>query len=173
VTKLEKFFSGLIILIGSLSMVGSLTSFDPIKGIGFMTTASPLPLVFSKFRGVENFSSDYFMDVRFRDGTSSAMKLTSEIYERAAGPYNRRNPYGAVLAYGPMLTKPNEIILRDKVMQYSACGSGSFMREIGITKPIEHITVTVKSKTTAKPVWNFEVNCPGSEVAKGVPHETL
>lgn len=168
-SKIEKFFSVLIILIGSLSMIGTLTSMDPIKGIGFMTTASPLPLVFSKFRGVENFSSDYYMDVRFKDGETISMKLTPEIYERAGGPYNRRNPYGAVLAYGPMLTKPNEIILRDKVMQYSACGQGTFMREIGISKPIEHINVTVKSKTVARPVWNFEVNC----INQGVANETL
>lgn len=168
-SKLEKFFSLLVILIGSLSMIGTLTSMDPIKGIGFMTTASPLPLVFSKFRGVENFSSDYYMDVRFKDGETVSMKLTPEIYERAGGPYNRRNPYGAVLAYGPMLTKPNEIILRDKVMQYSACGQGTFMREIGIEKPIEHINVTVKSKTIAKPVWNFEVHC----MNQGVANETL
>lgn len=168
-SKTEKFFSVLIILIGSLSMIGTLTSMDPIKGIGFMTTASPLPLVFSKFRGVENFSSDYYMDVRFKDGETISMKLTPEIYERAGGPYNRRNPYGAVLAYGPMLTKPNEIILRDKVMQYSACGQGTFMREIGISKPIEHINVTVKSKTVARPVWNFEVNC----INQGVANETL
>lgn len=168
-SKTEKFFSVLIILIGSLSMIGTLTSMDPIKGIGFMTTASPLPLVFSKFRGVENSSSDYYMDVRFKDGETISMKLTPEIYERAGGPYNRRNPYGAVLAYGPMLTKPNEIILRDKVMQYSACGQGTFMREIGISKPIEHINVTVKSKTVARPVWNFEVNC----INQGVANETL
>ena len=171
-TKLEKLFSGLVILIGSLSMIGTITMMDPVKGIGFMTTASPLPLVFSKFRGVENFSSDYYMDVRFKDGETTSFKVTPEIYERAKGPYNRRNPYGAVLAYGPMLNKPNELILRDKVMQYSACGQGTFMREIGISKPIEHINVTVKSKTVAKPVWNFEVNC-NTAIAEGVPNETL
>jgi hypothetical protein len=153
-------------------MIGTITMLDPVKGIGFMTTASPLPLVFSKFRGVENFSSDYYMDVRFKDGETTSFKVTPEIYERAKGPYNRRNPYGAVLAYGPMLNKPNELILRDKVMQYSACGQGTFMREIGISKPIEHINVTVKSKTVAKPVWNFEVNCT-TAIAEGVPNETL
>jgi len=172
-TRKEKFFSGLIILIGSLSMLGTIMNADAIKGIGFMSTASPLPLVFSKFRGVENFSSDYYMDVRFKDGEIKSFKITPEIYERATGPYNRRNPYGAVLAYGPMLTKPNEIILRDKVMQYSACGKGSFMREIGVSKPIEHIIVTVKSKTVAKPVWNFEVNCSSVDIAQGVTNETL
>lgn len=164
-SRLEKFFSSLIILIGSLSMLGTITMLDPVKGIGFMSTASPLPLVFSKFRGVENFSSDYFMDIRFKNGETTSFKITPEMYERTAGPYNRRNPYGAVLAYGPMLTKPNELILRDSVMQYSACGRGNFMREIGVDKPIEHINVTVKSKTVTKPVWNFEVNCANTEVA--------
>lgn len=171
-TKLEKFFSGLVLLIGSLSMLGTVTKLDPVKGIGFMTTASPLPLVFSKFRDVENFSSDYYMDIKFKNGEQTSFKVTPEMYERAQGPYNRRNPYGAVLAYGPMLTKPNELILRDKVMQYSACGQGSFMREIGIDQPIEHINVTVKSKTVAKPVWNFEVNC-NETIAKGAPNEAL
>ena len=165
----EKVFSILVILIGSLSMLGTVTGLTPVKGIGFMTTASPLPLVFSKFRGVENFSSDYYMDIRYRSGETESMKITAEMYERSGGPYNRRNPYGAVLAYGPMLTSPNEIILRDKVMQYSACGKGSFMRELGLSKPIEHIKVTVKSKTSEKPVWNFEVDC----LAAGETNEAL
>jgi hypothetical protein len=173
VTKLEKFFSAVVIMIGSLSMLGTATSLDPVKGIGFMTTASPLPLVFSKFRGIENFSSDYYMDVKLKDGEIISIKITPEIYDRASGPYNRRNPYGAVLAYGPMLTAPHEMILRDRVMQYSACGKGSFMREIGITKPIEHINVTVKSKTVARPVWNFEVNCSSVDIAQGASNETL
>lgn len=167
--KTEKFFSGLVILIGSLSMLGSVLSVDAVKGIGIMTTASPMPLVFSKFKGVENFSSDFFMDIRFKDGETTSFMITPEMYSRSTGPYNRRNPYGAVLAYGPMLTKPNEMNLRDQVMEYSACGKGTFMREIGIEKPIEHINVTVKSKTIAKPVWNFQVNCAD----EGVQSETL
>lgn len=164
--KIDKVAAALVVAIGSLSMLGSVTGVDAVKGMGFMTTASPLPLVFSKFRGVENFSSEYYMDVRYRTGETESLMITDEMYERSGGPYNRRNPYGAVLAYGPMLTKPNEIVLRDKVMEYSACGQGSFMKEIGITKPIEHIRVTVKSKTKAKPVWNFEVNCVAEGAVK-------
>ena len=159
----EKILSSLVILIGFLSMLGTLTSVEAIRGLGFMSTASPLPLVFSKFRGVENFSSDYFMDVTFDDGETTSFQITDEMYERTTGPYNRRNPYGAVLAYGPMLNKPNEMALRDSVMKYSACGHGTFMKELGLSKKIKHIKVTLKSKTLARPEWQFEVVCPAGE----------
>ena len=44
------------------------------------------------------------------------------------GPYNRRNAYGAALAYGPVL--PQE--LRDPVMRYAMCGNAPLLSELGI-----------------------------------------
>lgn len=157
--RIESIATMLLLALGCLSMLGAILQSDAIKGIGIMSGASPLPLVFSKFKGVENFSSDYYMEVLYQDGTAEKFKVTADIYDRANGPYNRRNPYGAVLAYGPMLTKPHELILRDEIMQYASCGEGSFMREIGLLKPISSINVLVKSKTIAKPEWQFSVNC--------------
>jgi hypothetical protein len=44
------------------------------------------------------------------------------------GPYNRRNVYGAALAYGPVLPES----LRDPVMRYALCGEAPLLRELGI-----------------------------------------
>lgn len=159
-TVRAKLIPALLVGLGFLSMFGTAMGLEPVRRVGLLTVASPLPLVFSKFRGVENFSSDYFMDVTFTDGETASFQITDALYARTEGPYNRRNPYGAVLAYGPMLDKPDEVALRDAVMRYASCGRGTFMRELGITKPIQHIRVTLRSKTRAKPRWEFAVACP-------------
>lgn len=56
------------------------------------------------------------------------MRLTPEINGRLRGPYQRRNVYGAALAYGPIL--PPE--LRDPVMRRALCGERPLLRELGI-----------------------------------------
>jgi hypothetical protein len=150
----------LLVGVGLLSMTGTALGLEPLRRLGLLTVASPLPLVFSKFRGVENFSSDYFMDLVFVDGDVASLPITAAAYARTTGPYNRRNPYGAVLAYGPMLDKPAEVALRDAVMRYAACGRGTFLRELGVTKEVRRVDVTLRSKTRAKPQWRFAVTCP-------------
>ncbi len=158
--RLERLPAALLVLVGCLSMLGAATGLEPLRKLGLWTVASPLPLVFSKFRGIENFSSDYFLEVEFADGELVGVPVTPALYARAGGPYNRRNPYGAVLAYGPMLDKPNEVALRDAVMAYAGCGQATFLRELGVTKPARRVRVLLQSKTTARPRWEFAVRCP-------------
>jgi hypothetical protein len=74
-------------------------------------------------------STRFFLEWTDRStGTAHSQELTPEIYSRMRGPYNRRNVYGAVLAYGPVL--PAE--LRDPVARYALCGEAPLLRELGI-----------------------------------------
>jgi hypothetical protein len=99
-----------------------------LKGVGAATAASPAPRVFSAVRGLETYSTRFFVDWTDRHGTRHSLRVTPEVSARLQGPYNRRNVYGAALAYGPVLPAD----LRDPVMRYALCGDAPLLRELGI-----------------------------------------
>ena len=103
-----------------------------MRGIGAATMASPAPKVFSSVHtpegSLETYSTRFFLFWTDREGRKQELELTPEVYHRLKGPYNRRNVYGAVLAYGPVLPAD----LRDPVMAYALCGERPLLRELGI-----------------------------------------
>lgn len=122
-----------LLVVGLLQMTGDLLEKHvawgrALKGFGAATTASPAPKVFSAVRGLETYSTRFFVFWQDAAGQSHELELTPEVYSRLQGPYNRRNVYGAALAYGPVL--PAE--LRDPVMRYALCGDAPVLRELGI-----------------------------------------
>jgi hypothetical protein len=124
-----------LLVLGLLQMTGDLLQSyvnepvgSAVKGIGAATTASPAPKVFSAVRGLETYSTRFFIEWKDKEGMEHSLELTPETYSRLRGPYNRRNVYGAALAYGPVL--PAE--LRDPVMKYAMCGDAPILRELGI-----------------------------------------
>jgi hypothetical protein len=124
-----------LVVLGLAQMVGDLTQQylsesigRPLKGVAAATAASPAPKVFSSVRGLETYSTRFFIEWTDRGGGEHSLPLTPDVYARLRGPYNRRNVYGAVLAYGPVL--PPE--LRDPVMRYALCGDAPLLRELGL-----------------------------------------
>ena len=84
-------------------------------------------------KGLETYSTRYFVESHDRAGKSFSFELTPEVYARLEGPYNRRNVFGAVLAYGPvLLTDPNGKPMFDAVASYALCGDAPLLRELGI-----------------------------------------
>lgn len=118
------FTAVMLVSIGVMQMAGDVSEFLPLKGIAAATNASPAPKVFSAVRGLETYSTRFF--VEWSDG--SRFELTPEVYSKIEGPYNRRNVYGAALAYAPVLPPA----LRDPVMRYALCGDARLVREIGL-----------------------------------------
>jgi len=112
-----------LVALGVAQMIGDLTHVLPLKAIAAATLASPAPKVFSAVQGLETYSTRFFLEVGAR-----RVELTPEVYSRIRGPYNRRNVYGAALAYAPVL--PRE--LRDPVMRHALCGDAPLLRELGI-----------------------------------------
>jgi hypothetical protein len=124
-----------LLVLGLLQMTGDLVERfvnEPVgrglKGLGAASTASPAPKVFSSVRGLETYSTRFYMEWTDQDGAAVSLLLTPELYHRMGGPYNRRNVYGAALAYGPVLPAN----LRDPVLRYSLCGDAPLLRELGI-----------------------------------------
>src|SRR5919106_1088490 len=97
----ERIAAGFLLAIGSLSMLGNAVGSDALKGIGAMICASPAPKVFSAVKGLETYSTKFRIEWIDHEGGPRSVLLTPELYARLSGPYNRRNVYGAVLAFGP------------------------------------------------------------------------
>ena len=122
-----------LLVLGLLQMAGDLAGVPALKGIGAASGASPAPKVFSAVRGLETYSTHFFMEWTDGAGEPQRAELTAELYSNVRGPYNRRNVYGAALAYGPVLsiderTRP----LYEAVISYALCGDAPLLRELGL-----------------------------------------
>ena len=142
-----------LVLLGAAQMLGDLLGFLPLKAIA-ATGASPAPKVFSAVQGLETYSTRFFLDLGDR-----RVEVTPELYSRIRGPYNRRNVFGAALAYGPVL--PPE--LREPVMRYALCGDAPLLRELGLRRagvPLPAVELEPLPGTSlGKMQTRFEVSC--------------
>ena len=119
--------------VGLLQMAGDVLGVPALKGLGMATAASPAPRVFTSMRGMEPFSTRFFLEWRTRDGAAHTLELTPEVYARLGGAYNRRNAYGAALAAGPVLaTDPRTDQMLRSVLSYALCGGAALLQELGI-----------------------------------------
>jgi hypothetical protein len=128
-----KKFATLLLIVGLMQMVGDVLHLPWLKGVGAATAISPAPKVFCAVRGLETYTTHFYVEWMDKDGTPRSLPLTSEVYSRLVGPYNRRNVYGAALAYGPVLatdarTKP----MHEAVMKYALCDKSRLLQELGV-----------------------------------------
>jgi hypothetical protein len=122
-----------LLALGLLQMGGDLLRVPVLQGIGAATVASPAPKVFSSVQGLETFSSEFYVEWTDRAGFAHSLMLTPEVYAHIKGPYNRRNIFGATLAYAPILQKdPRTREMFESVVRYALCGKAPLIREIGI-----------------------------------------
>jgi hypothetical protein len=115
-------------VLGLAQIVGDLANVDALRGLAAATSASPAPKVFSAVRGFETYSTRFFIEWTDARGVPRSVPVTSEVAARFRGPYNRRNVYGAVLAYGPVMPSA----LRTPVMAYALCAPGELLAELGV-----------------------------------------
>jgi hypothetical protein len=122
-----------LLVVGLLQMTGDLLRLPALKGIGAATGASPAPKVFTATRGMEAYSTRFYLAWTDSLGVARELQLTPEIYQRLAGPYNRRNIYGAVLAGGPVMATDERLSgMYRSASKYALCGQAPLLRELGI-----------------------------------------
>lgn len=123
-----------LLAIGFLQMAGEALHLPAVRGVGAATGASPAPRVFSSVRGLETYSTRFTLEWQDAQGLDHALPLSPDVYSRLRGPYNRRNVYGAVLAYGPILsTDPRTRPLFLAVAAHSLCGDAPLLGELGVS----------------------------------------
>ena len=122
-----------LLVLGLLQMAGDVLHWPSLKGIAAATGASPAPKVFSSVQGLETFSSRFFIEWTDGTGNFHSVEITPELYARVRGPYNRRNVYGALLAYGPVLqTDERTRAMFNSVARYGLCHGAPLLRDLGI-----------------------------------------
>ena len=143
--------------IGCMQMLGYVSGSRVLRGIGAATVIAPLPKVFSDVDGLETFASEF--TIRYRDarGTMTETRMTPELYGRLAGPYNRRNVYGAALSYAPRLPRS----LWEPVFCRGLGPQGRLRSELGLAPDAREISVTIRTMTRGRTddAWTLESAC--------------
>jgi hypothetical protein len=126
----------LLAFLGSVRMAADLAGLAPVAALAAASGAAPAPKVFSSVAGLETFSSRFFLEWEDAAGEAHSVEVTAERAARLAGPYNRRNVYGAALAYGPVLASdPRTRPLLSAVLRGSLCGDAPLLAELGVETP--------------------------------------
>lgn len=135
----------LLLILGCFSMVGDLLGIPLLIGLGAASGISPAPRVFGSVRGLETFSTDFELRWTEADGVARRERLTPEVYGRLGGPYNRRNVYGAALAYGPILSMPDHPAhsLYASLLPRALRGPDSALRELGFPTAVGAVDLRV------------------------------
>jgi hypothetical protein len=121
------------VALGLARIAGALSGWGALEGIAAATGASPAPKVFSAVRGLETYSTRFFLEWTDEAGGARSLRLTPEVNARLRGPYNRRNVYGAVLAYGPLLVADaRSRPMFDAVARHALCDDAPLLRELGL-----------------------------------------
>lgn len=122
-----------LVILGLAQMAGDVLGIPALQAVAAATTASPAPKVFSAIRGLESYSTRFSIEWRDASGSEHTLELTPEVYASIRGPYNRRNAYGAILAYGPIFaSSPETRALFESVARYALCGGAPLLVELGI-----------------------------------------
>jgi len=146
-------------------MTGDLLRIPALKAVGAAMGASPAPKVFSTVDGLETFSTRFFIDWTDVEGKKHSLELTPQVYSKIKGPYNRRNVYGAVFAYAPILAsnKRTAAMFRS-VTDYAFCDKTVLLKELDIDPAkADQISIRLVPKAGTNPnknlPLNFEISC--------------
>lgn len=140
-----------ILTLGSTAMLGHFFNNDSLKNIGLATGAAPYTKVFCQAkcretqRNYETFAADFTLTYKTPDseGRGENLKITPELYQKIKGPYNRRNVYGAVIAYGPALPEA----MRLATFKYALIDPGTVAKELGIPSDATDFQIIISSNT--------------------------
>lgn len=159
-----------VLLLGGLAVlapIANLLDIAPLKGLAAATGASPAMKVFTSHDGYETFSPRFHLDWTSA-GERRSLTLTPDVYAGVRGPYNRRNAYGAALAYSPVLTsRANTRDMHASVVRYALCDPAPLVDELvlGDADSIEDLRVTIEPRRPLDPKWqlSYEVKCDRSK----------
>ena len=140
--------------IGLLQIIGFATGQKWLKGIGQITVASPLPIVFTEQKGCETFALDFSIEYEDETGSRGLVPVTPQVYANFDEPYNYRNVLGAAISYGAIL--PEEIW--KAVLTYAFIEPGEVGRAFNLETPLRKVTVQLDSRTKGKKnIWRLPV----------------
>jgi hypothetical protein len=100
---------------------------------------------------MEPFSSLYRIRFVRADGGEHVVDVTPQAYARLEGPYNFRNVFGAVFAFGPKLETPQEVAMWESVMRWAFFEPGWVAKALGERAPLRRVEVIQESRARGIP----------------------
>ena len=151
-------FSGFALEALGVSSIGK-----SLRGIGLVSAASPLPLVFSAHDGLETFAQTYAVTLHWTDDSthrSQRIHIDAPLYGKVAGSYNRRNIYGAAFSHGPVIARKSGTELINAVLSHGLCQPGPLLKEFGLEENLTSFEVESRPNNQRQDVWTHTVRCP-------------
>jgi hypothetical protein len=149
-----------VFVVGGLQLLGFLLQSKAIRGLGQVSAASPLPLVFTAHDGLETFAQHYAVELYYSTkDTPTRVDVDPRLYSKLSGSYNRRNVYGAIFAHGPILAKGKGRALIDSVARHGFCNQGPLLSTFGLAHHPIRVVLESKPNNPSQRVWRHEVQC--------------
>lgn len=150
-------------VIGVVQVMAYYLGSPQIRALSMATVASPLPLVFSAYNGHETFSGSFRYSAQDVHGVWHKGTVGPALYSRVNGAYNYRNTFGVMLSHGPFFTKPDQLELRRRVLEYGFCSPGYITASSGLSgnAPLRALNVTVTANAAGEEgqEWTVPVEC--------------
>ncbi|MEP2776928.1 MAG: hypothetical protein ABJQ29_12095 [Luteolibacter sp.] len=141
-----------LLIIGLSQMAGYILKLPALRGIGLASGVAPFTKVFSETDGYEAFAATFTIQATDGEGNIWSRELDAEWYSQLRGPYNRRNVYGAALAFAPRL--PEE--LREEILREALKPGSKLREELGLTDDLTDLKVIITPRDgEADGQWTF------------------
>lgn len=137
--KTRNIMAIVLLVVGMTQMVGYVIGVRALRGVGLASGVSPFPKVFCAADGYEAFAATFYVEGESLDGELWSRKVDPAWYSQMRGPYNRRNVYGAALAFAPRL--PEE--LRDAILCEALKPGSALRRELGVPVNLADVRVRI------------------------------
>ena len=154
----------LLVALGTGQIVADVLAMPRTRAVFAATQVSPAMKVFTAHQGYETHAARFAISWVDGDGGSHRLNVDPAIYRNVTGPYNRRNVYGAALAYGPLLrSDPKLRPMQESVMQYAFCSPGTLRSDLGIPRDAADVTIHVlptrpTGRTDLELSWEVDCN---------------
>jgi hypothetical protein len=143
-------------LFGLMQMAGHVTGNAAMRGLGAASVIAPFPRVFNDVNGHEPFAADFRLLGVDGAGEPFELSLGPERYAGLRGPYNRRNVYGAALAFAPRLPEP----LWQAVWCYGLGPSGTLREELALPDGARALRLEIETRTRGRTdLWEYSPSC--------------
>lgn len=146
----------ILVFFATIKVVADVFGFERLGAVAAVTNVTPAMKVFTAHHGYETYSSVFELTVHYVDGRTVTAELNPANYSGLRGPYNRRNVYGALIAYGPVLVKnPATRPMWDEMARRTFCASSGVLAELGFTSDSAVNSATIRYLGQVKKDSNY------------------
>ena len=153
---MRAWFAGTVLcFLATVRVAADLLGLDELNAAAAVTNAAPAMKVFTAHDGYETYSSQFDLIVRYENGGTERLRLSPSVYSSLHGPYNRRNVYGALIAYGPVLVSdPRTRPMWEEMSRRAFCRASGVVEELtGNAARPSHATIEYVGQVQTAPKY--------------------